>query len=116
MAVSVASVIQGTKRTQFDDAAIDMPFPRTESGQISATRIHAHGPKDCKEKYLSTTSTFWRSSIVGRTPTITKGHGEDPDQRASEPTFASVTSDEVHFSENVSNETPYNLRMPRIAE
>lgn len=48
--------------TQFDEAAMEMPFPRTLRGQIyntgqsgrgmlndpprtSATRIHAHGPQ-----------------------------------------------------------------------
>lgn len=31
---------------QFDDAAIETPFPRTDRGHISATRIHEHGPQE----------------------------------------------------------------------
>ena len=31
---------------QFDEAAIDTPLPRTESGQIYATRIQEHGPQE----------------------------------------------------------------------
>lgn len=31
--------------TQFDDAAIETPFPRTLNGQISAARIQAQGPQ-----------------------------------------------------------------------
>ena len=31
---------------QFEEAAIETPFPRMDSGQISATRIHAQGPHE----------------------------------------------------------------------
>lgn len=31
---------------QFEDAAIETPFPRIDNGQISATRIQAHGPQE----------------------------------------------------------------------
>ena len=30
---------------QFEDAEMETPLPRIESGQISATRIQAHGPQ-----------------------------------------------------------------------
>lgn len=31
---------------QLDEAAIETPFPRTDSGQISATKIHEQGPQE----------------------------------------------------------------------
>ena len=30
---------------QLEDAAIEIPFPRTLNGQISATKIQLHGPQ-----------------------------------------------------------------------